>query len=45
LPNHILLREAQQNFADFGAIKRDEVRNVIKPTADVKRLDDWSPTD
>jgi hypothetical protein len=37
-PNFISLRAARRNFAEFGACKRDELKNVVKPAADVPRL-------
>lgn len=41
--NEPSLRQAQQNFATFGAAEQRFVQRVRKPTADEQRGADWTP--
>ncbi len=41
--NRVSLRQAQKNFAEFGACEKEMVANVRKPHADEMRDKDWKP--
>jgi hypothetical protein len=43
--NLMSLRQAQQNFLEFGACDRDMLRNVRPPTKDELRDENWKPLD
>ena len=42
-PNHVSLKEAQRNFNEFGACRRDIIQYVRKPTQDEQRDNSWKP--
>ena len=37
------LRQAQRNFMEFGAYRKDRTQYVRKPTEDEQRDDNWKP--
>lgn len=41
--NSVSLRQAQQNFLEFGACERAMLRNVRQPSTDEQRDEDWKP--
>jgi isopentenyldiphosphate isomerase len=41
--NWVSLRQAQKNFAVFGACEKDMIKNIRKPTPDEQRDDNWEP--
>ncbi|HRH59738.1 MAG TPA: CPCC family cysteine-rich protein [Chitinophagaceae bacterium] len=43
--NPMSLRQAQQNFLEFGACDRDMLQNVRQPTKDEERDKDWQSLD
>lgn len=43
--NGVSLRQAQKNFREFGACKRDMIKNVRRPNGDEKRDANWSALD
>ena len=43
--NRVTLREAQRNFAKFGAIERDYLDMVRAPTPEDRRDPNWRPLD
>ncbi|MBL7869464.1 MAG: hydrolase [Flavobacterium lindanitolerans] len=43
--NPMSLRQAQQNYLDFGACKKDMLHNVRKPVNDEQREINWKPLD
>lgn len=41
--NDVSLRQAQKNFKNFGACKKDSVKYVRKPKKDEERDENWVP--
>jgi hypothetical protein len=43
--NRVSLKQGQKNFIEFGACERDMIKNVIQPTKDEQREENWKPLD